>query len=63
MARHLEASRFLCKWQIALVDVVLPTQSATAIRKRCISQPTAHPQILLPRLGLNLPTALERAAM
>lgn len=30
---------------------------------RCISQPTEHPQILLQRLGLNLPTALERAAM
>jgi hypothetical protein len=33
------------------------------IRKRCISQPTEHQQILLQRLGLRLPTALERAAM
>ena len=49
--------------EIALVDVVLPTRSGTAIRKRCISQPTEHQQILLQRLGLKLPTALERAAM
>ncbi len=49
--------------EIALVDVVLPTKSGTAIRKRCISQPTAHQQILLQRLGLRLPTALEGAAM
>jgi hypothetical protein len=43
--------------------VVLPTKSGTAIRKRCISQPTEHQQILLQRLDLQLPTALERAAM
>ena len=49
--------------EIALVDVVLPTRSATVIRKRCISQPTEHQQILLQRLGLKLPTALERAPM
>ena len=49
--------------EIALVDVVLPTISGTAIRKRCISQPTEHQQILLQRLGLKLPGALERAAM
>jgi hypothetical protein len=33
------------------------------IRKRCISQPTEHQQILLQRLGLKLPSTLERAAM
>jgi transposase len=49
--------------EIALVDVVLPTRLGTAIRKRCISQPTEHQQILLQRLGLKLPSALERAAM
>jgi transposase len=47
----------------SLVDVALPTRSGTAIRKRCISQPTEHRQILLQRLGLKLPTALESAAM
>jgi hypothetical protein len=49
--------------EITLVDVVLPTRSGTTIRKRCISQPTEHQQILLQRLGLNLPMALERAAL
>jgi hypothetical protein len=49
--------------EIALVDVVLPTRSGTVIRKRCISQPTEHQRILLQRLGLSLPTALETAAM
>jgi hypothetical protein len=45
--------------EIALVDVALPTRAGTVIRKRCISQPTEHQQILLQRLGLKLPTALE----
>ncbi len=49
--------------EIALVDVILPTRAGTVIRKRCISQPTEHQLILLQRLGLNLPTALEFAAM
>ena len=49
--------------EIMLVDVVLPTKSGTAIRKRCISQPNEHQQILLQRLGLKLPTALEQAVM
>jgi hypothetical protein len=49
--------------EIALLDVVLPTRSGQVIRKRCISQPTEHQQIVLQRLGLKLPTALERAAM
>ncbi len=49
--------------EIALVDVVLPTSSGTVIRKRCISQPTEHQAILLQKLGLRLPAALEKAAM
>lgn len=49
--------------EITLVDVVLPTKSGTVIRRRCISQPTEHQQILLQRLGLKLPTALEKAGM
>ena len=49
--------------EITLVDVILPTKSGTVIRKRCISQPTEHQQILLQRLGLNLPATLERVAM
>lgn len=46
--------------EITLVDVVLPTRNGVEIRKRCISQPTEHQRILLQRLGMRLPTALER---
>jgi transposase len=49
--------------EIALVDVVLPTRAGAVIRKRCISRPTEHQLILLQRLGLELPAALETAAM
>jgi len=48
---------------ITLVDVVLPTRNGVEIRKRCISQPTEHQRILLQRLGMRLPTALERTQM
>jgi transposase len=49
--------------QIQIVDVVLPTRSGVEIRKRCISHPTEHQAILLQRLGLQLPAALEIAAL
>lgn len=49
--------------EITLVDVVLPTRNGVEIRKRCISQPTEHQRILLQRLGMKLPTALERTEM
>jgi transposase len=49
--------------EITLVDIVLPTRGGTNIRKRCVSQPTEHQQILLQRLGLKLPATLEQAAM
>jgi transposase len=48
---------------ITLVDVVLPTRNGVEIRKRCISQPTEHQRILLQRLGMRLPTALQQAEM
>jgi transposase len=41
--------------RIQLVDVVLPTRQGTEIRRRCVTQPTAHQAILLSRLRLNLP--------
>jgi hypothetical protein len=44
---------------ISLVDVVLPTKKGIQIRKRCVSRPTAHQAILLQRLGLKLPSAIE----
>ncbi|TFG43099.1 MAG: IS1634 family transposase [Syntrophobacterales bacterium] len=49
--------------EIAVVDVVLPTRSGVAIRKRCIARPTEHQNILLQRLGLSLPSTLKIAAM
>ena len=41
--------------KINLVDVVLPTSTGVEIRKRCITRPTEHQNILLQHLGLNLP--------
>jgi len=49
--------------EISMVDVVLATRNGVEIRKRCISQPTEHQAILLQRLGLQLPSKLERAKM
>jgi len=49
--------------EIAVVDVVLPTRNGITIRKRCISRPTEHQNILLQRLGLALPSSLEIVAM
>ena len=49
--------------EIALVDVVLHTRNGVVLRKRCISQPSEHQQILLQRLTLKLPIALEKAQM
>jgi transposase len=49
--------------ELALVDVVLPTRNGPVLRKRCISQPTEHQQILLQRLTLKLPIALEKSQM
>jgi hypothetical protein len=42
--------------KIQLVDVVLPTHHGPDIRRRCVTQPTEHPAILLAHLKLNLPT-------
>ncbi len=41
--------------KIQLVDVILPTRDGPSIRRRCIPVPTEHQEILLQRLGLNLP--------
>jgi hypothetical protein len=46
---------------LVYLDVVLPTRQGIAIRKRCVSCPTAHQAILLHRLGLEIPTRLEFA--
>ena len=49
--------------EIAVVDVILPTRQGVVLRKRCVTQPTEHQQILLQRLALRLPSALEKAPM
>ena len=41
--------------ELRMVDVILPTRSGIEIRKRCLSKPTDHQQILLDRLKLRLP--------
>lgn len=49
--------------KVMLVEVALPTRTGTTMRKRCVSRPTEHQTILLQRLGLHLPAALEFAAV
>ena len=46
--------------KINLVDVVLPTSSGVEIRKRCITRPTEHQEILLQRLGLKHPRPFKK---
>ena len=41
--------------ELRAVDVILPTRSGIDIRKRCLTKPTDHQQILLDRLKLRLP--------
>ena len=41
--------------ELRMIDVILPTRSGIDIRKRCLSKPTDHQQILLDRLELRLP--------
>ena len=46
--------------KINLVDVVLPTSTGVEIRKRCVTRPTEHQNILLQHLGLNLPRQFKK---
>jgi len=46
--------------KINLVDVVLPTSEGVEIRKRCITRPTDHQEILLQRLGLTIPRQFKK---
>jgi hypothetical protein len=48
---------------IRLVDVVLPTRSGVTIRRRCVSRPTDHQQILLKKLRLKLPKGIIQNQM
>jgi len=49
--------------RIGVVDVVMPTSQGVEIRKRCVTRPSEHQAILLDRLGLHLPDALELVDM
>ena len=46
--------------KIRLVDVVLPISSGMEIRKRCITRPTEHQEILLQYLGLKIPRQFKK---
>lgn len=45
--------------ELRTVEVVLPTDQGTEIRRRCITRPTEHQAILLQRLGLHLPSSIN----
>ena len=45
---------------IRLVDVILPTRDGIEIRRRCITRPTDHQQILLDHLKLKLPAKIKQ---
>ncbi len=49
--------------EIRVVDVVLPTRKGIEIRKRCVTKPSEHQEILLQQLGLNLPSRLKMFEM
>ena len=49
--------------KVMLVEVALPTRTGVTISKRCVSRPTEHQGILLQRLGMHLPAALEFSGM
>jgi transposase len=49
--------------EIRSMDVVLPTNTSTEIRQRCIARPSEHQRILLDRLGLRLPRQIMRIEM
>jgi len=44
---------------IQMVDVVMPTKAGPVIRKRCVSVPDPHLNVLLHKLGLTLPTSID----
>gem|GEM_PF-6971907 len=59
---HAEPRRVLEEiGKVRLVDVVLPTRQGVEIRRRCVTRPDDHQQILLQKLGLNLPEQMPLA--
>jgi transposase len=49
--------------EIRVMDVILPTRDGIEIRKRCISTPSEHQQILLESLKLKLPDKMNKTEM
>ena len=49
--------------ELRVVDVVLPTREGIEIRKRCITKPSEHQEILLHKLGLSLPSKIKTVEM
>ena len=49
--------------ELRMLDVILPTSEGIDLRRRCVSRPNEHQAILLQRLGLELPRALETTEM
>ena len=45
--------------QIQSADVVLPTETGERVRLRCVIRPEKHQQILLQRLGLQIPQRMS----
>jgi hypothetical protein len=45
---------------LRMMDVILPTRDRIDIRKRCLSKPTDHQQILLDHLRFRLPKKRSR---
>jgi hypothetical protein len=49
--------------EIRLVDVILPTRDGVEIRRRCITRPSDHQQILLDHLQLKLPSKIKQTEL
>jgi hypothetical protein len=49
--------------EIRLVDVILPTHDGIEIRRRCITRPSDHQQILLDHLHLKLPAKIKQTEL
>jgi hypothetical protein len=49
--------------EIRLVDVILPTRDGIEIRRRCITRPSDHQQILLDHLQLKLPAKIKQTEL
>jgi transposase len=49
--------------ELRMMDVILPTSEGIDLRRRCVSRPNEHQAILLQRLGLELPRALDTTQM